>query len=281
MPDPARLLRTLQQAARLFRETPGRHGRLIRLEDAAEVLVAGDMHGNIDNFRSILKLADLGNQPDRHLVFQELVHGPFHYPQGGDKSHQLLDLLAALKCQYPKQVHMLLGNHELSEWTQRPITKADQDLNALFRDGVQTAYGEHAVEIYAAYCELFAIMPLAVRTPNRVFISHSLPKRPMLTAFDPATLEHDAHDEREYAPGGTLFSLVWGRDTTPETAQAFLAKVDADLLISGHIVCENGFATPNDRQIILDSLGHPACYCLFATDHPLTHAELVACVKTI
>src|SRR5207302_5822715 len=26
---------------------------------------------------------------------QELIHGPFHYPSGGDKSHQLVDLLAA------------------------------------------------------------------------------------------------------------------------------------------------------------------------------------------
>lgn len=281
MPDPVRLRRTLEQAARLFRETPGRRGRCLRLEDVDEVLVAGDMHGHVENFRAILQRADLGKHPRRHLVLQELVHGPFSYPMGGDKSHQLLDLLAALKCQYPKQVHMLLGNHELSEWTQRAITKADQDLNALFRQGVEAAYGNQANDIYAGYCELFAAVSLAIRTPNRIFLSHSLPRRALLESFDPTILELDEHDEKDWSPGGTLFALVWGRDTAADTARAFLAKVDAELLITGHIALENGFEAPNEFQLILDSLGSPAAYCLFPTDRPLTHAELLACVAML
>ena len=31
------------------------------------------------------------------LVLQEVIHGKFRYPDGGDKSHQLLDLVAALR----------------------------------------------------------------------------------------------------------------------------------------------------------------------------------------
>jgi hypothetical protein len=57
--------------------------------------------------------------------------------------------------------------------------------------------------------------------------------------------------------------------------------MDADLLITGHIPCERGFETPNDRQLILDAMGAPACYCLFPTDRPLTHAELVGGVATL
>ena len=68
---------------------------------------------------------------------------------------------------------------------------------------------------------------------------------------------------------------------TAANAAAFLQKVDADLLITGHVPCENGFDVPNDRQLILDSLGSPACYCLFPTDRPITHAELIACVKPL
>src|SRR5262245_22927692 len=123
MPDPTRLVTTLRQAAQLCRSTPGRRGRLIRLQDVTELLVAGDLHGNLDTFRKILTLADLGMNPTRHLVLQELVHGPYTYPGGGDRSHQLLDLAAALKCQYPRQVHILPGNHELAQWTNRPIFK--------------------------------------------------------------------------------------------------------------------------------------------------------------
>src|SRR5438093_9801081 len=119
MPDPDRLLRTLRQATKAFRDTPGRRGRVVLLEDAADVLVAGDLHGNLANFRRLLERADLRAFPRRHLVLQELIHGEGHYPAGGEKSHQLVDLAAALKCQYPWRVHVLLGNHELAQWTER------------------------------------------------------------------------------------------------------------------------------------------------------------------
>jgi hypothetical protein len=281
MPDPTRLLTTIHQAIRHFRDTPGRTGRLVRLAGAADVLAAGDLHGNVENFRLLLRRAELGSHPDRHLVLQEVVHGAAHYAAGGDKSHQLLDLVAALKCQYPRQVHLLLGNHELAQWTNQWIAKDDHDLNSLFRQGVETAYGPRADKIYAAYLELLAVVPLAVRTANRVFLSHSLPRAACLDRFRVADLMRDTPEKDEFLPGGSIHALVWGRDTSPATVAAFLAKVDADLLISGHIPSEAGFAVPNDRQLILDTLARPACYCLFPADRPLSHAELLECVGTL
>jgi hypothetical protein len=281
MPDPERLLQTLRRATQAFRTTPGRRGRLVHLERAAEVFVTGDLHGNVENLRRLLQRADLGNHPQRHLVLQEVIHGPNRYPTGGDKSHQLVDLLAALKCQYPRQVHFLLGNHELSQMTGRLILKGDLDYNAVFRDGVDAAYGLRGAEVYAAYLELFAVVPLALRTANRVFLSHSLPSAKRFADFEPALLEKERSDEADLLPGGGVFALVWGRDTSADNVTAFLQKVDAGLLITGHIPCDRGFDTPNDRQLILDSLGHPACYCLFPTDRPLTQAELVGCVAVV
>jgi hypothetical protein len=281
MPDPDRILATLRRAIQCFRETPGRRGRVVSLEDAAEVLVSGDLHGNLENFRRLLTKANLAQNPRRHFVLQEVIHGPYHYPAGGDKSHQLLDLLAALKCQFPRQVHFLLGNHELAQCTQRRVAKGDLDLNQCFREGVGTAYGGRAPEVYAAYQELLGIVPVALRTPNRILLSHSLPPASRLENFDPAALERDVSTESDVVPGGAVHALVWGRDTRAETVAAFLAKMDADLLISGHVPCDNGFDKPNDRQLILDSLGSPACYCLFPTDRTLTLADLVQYVQTL
>jgi hypothetical protein len=280
MPDPARLLTTLGRAIQAFRDTLGRRGRTVYL-DADEVLVAGDLHGSLDNFRRLMGKAALGQKPRRHLVLQEVVHGPFCYPNGADKSHQLLDLVAALKCQYPQQVHFLLGNHELAQATDRLISKNDVDVNASFRAGVRTAYGDRADEVYALYLQLFGVAPLALRTANRVLLTHSLPSASRLEAFDPAVLERDEVTEADLASGGTVHSLVWGRDTRLQTVLAFLEKMDADLLISGHVPCEQGFEAPNERQIILDSLGAAAGYCLFPTDRPLTHGELLACVRLL
>jgi hypothetical protein len=275
MPDPARLLTVLRAAAQAFRDTPGRRGRFVDLDDAAEVFATGDLHGNVENFRTILAKADLRGHTRRQLVLQEVVHGPHLYPDGGDKSHQLIDLVAALKCQHPRQVHFLPGNHELSQATNRLIGKGDSDQNELFRAGIRAAYAPRDDEVYAAYLHLLSVAPLALRTTNRVYVSHSLPSAKHLPNFDPAILERDNTEDADLAYGGGIHSLVWGRDTSTANAAAFLKKVDADLLITGHIPCEQGFAVPNDRQIILDSLGSPACYCLFPTDRPLTHAELV------
>lgn len=281
MPDADRILGTLRRAVQCFRDTPGRRGRVVALADVAEVLVAGDLHGNLENFRRLLTKADLARNPRRHFVLQEIIHGPYHYSAGGDKSHQLLDLTAALKCQFPRQVHFLLGNHELAQYTQRRVSKGDDDLNQSFREGVGTAYGVRAAEVYSVYQELFAVVPLALRTPNRVLMCHSLPPASRLDAFDPAVLERDVSEDSDVVPYGAVHSLVWGRDTRAETVAAFLAKMDADLLVSGHVPCDNGFDAPNDRQLILDSLGSPACYCLFPTDRPLTHAELIQHVATL
>jgi hypothetical protein len=281
MPDPIRLLRTLEQAVEAFRSTPGRTGRLVVPTDVEEVLVVGDLHGNVANFRRALELAQLHKHPGRHLVVQELVHGSWRYAGGGDKSHQLMDLLAALKCQYPRQVHMLLGNHELAQWTCEPIAKTEEDLNTLFCQGVDTAYGPHARDIYKAYHRLFAIIPLAVRTPNRVFISHSLPSAARLGKFDPAALTRAPSPHEELHAGGSVHALVWGRNTSAQHVARFLQKVEADYLITGHIPCERGYEVPNDRQIILDAMDEPACYCLFPTNHSLTQKELVGCIGTL
>ena len=281
MPDPERLLSTLRQAAQAVRATPGRRGHLVVLDGATEMLATGDLHGNLDNFRRILDLAQLARNPQRHLVLQELLHGPHRYPAGGDKSHQLVDLFAALKCQLPAQVHYLLGNHELSQWTGRAIAKGETDFNAGFREGVSTAYGPRAAEIYKAYFDLFALLPLALRTPNRIWLSHSLPNASRMELVSQAAFEREPWDEADLLPRGLVHSVVWGHDTSLTNVEAYLQKVDADLLITGHIPCDQGFTAPHERQLILDCLGEPACCCLFPVDRALAHAELVECVRVL
>src|SRR5262245_37851260 len=109
MPDPRKLLSTIRRATELMRSTPGRSGGVISLDRADEVMVVGDLHGNLPAFKKVLTLAALDRHPGRHLVLQELVHGKLMYPnEGGDRSHQLVDLVAALKCQSSERVHLIL-----------------------------------------------------------------------------------------------------------------------------------------------------------------------------
>src|SRR5438874_580356 len=79
----------------------------------------------------------------------------------------------------------------------------DVDWNVLFREGVNNAYAPRGDEIYAAYLELLAAVPLALRTPNRVFLSHSLPSAKHLPNFDRAVIERDTAEEIDLEYGGS------------------------------------------------------------------------------
>lgn len=267
---------TLRRAVLACRETPGRRGRLVELQDAEDVVIGGDLHGHVENFRRLLLRADLANYPRRHLVVQELVHGPHRYPGGGDRSHQLIDLVCALKVQYPHRVHYLVGNHELAQLTNRRVGKMDEgDLNELFLSGVREAYGNRADEVYAVYRALWGVAPLAVRTEGRLFISHSLPGVP---DWPPAALEREPTPDADLVPGGAVYALVWHRDTSHEASAAFLAHVHADYLVTGHIPFDEGFARPTDRHLILDSKGHPACCAVLPAERLITPEDFAGCV---
>jgi hypothetical protein len=238
------------------------------------LLVVGDLHGHIANFQSILKLADLANNPQRHLVLQELIHSEFFYPDGGDKSHQLVDLFSALKCQYPTRVHYIVGNHEIAQLTGRQITKGSAVQNTLFVEGVKHAYGSHAMEILQTYNELFRVCPHALRTENNVYVCHTLVPGKLIPQFDPACLLEEVYEDKQYLPDGMLYGLLWGRDTTQETADAFLRRVEADYAVTGHIASDEGYDVPNTKQIIVDCAASPAACILFNTTGPITFEQL-------
>jgi hypothetical protein len=282
MPDPHKVLATVERAIELCRATPGRTGGLVRLGDAEEVMVVGDLHGNIPAFRRFLDLAALGANPGRHMVLQELVHGPRMYPNdAGDKSHQLVDVVCALKCQYPKRVHLILGNHELSELTDRPIAKGGVALNALFRMGIETAYGEMVGPIYAAYLRLFAALPLACVTPNRVMVVHTLPDARDVETFDPAVFAADTWPGEWTTRRGPVYAITWGRDTDDASVDRFAQIVDADLFVTGHQPCDEGFRRANHRQVIIDGTDpYPAC-CLFPAKGEVTIERLMEGVKVL
>jgi hypothetical protein len=276
VPDPVKLLATIKQATQIQLQQRGRTGKFVELEDADEIMIIGDMHGHLGNFKQLLQLAKLHERPNRHVLVQELIHGPFRYAgMGGEQSHRLVDIICAYICQYPGRVHYLLGNHELAQWTKREIAKNNESLNLLFAMGVHTSYPEHMEVMLAAYDELFISLPVAFRLPNGVFLSHSLPPASKLDAWSLDDLKKSEFTEDDYKLGGCIHSVVWGRDTSEANVQKYLSKVGGQLLISGHIPCEKGYDTPNSRQIIIDGKDDNAHVLHISTHYQYNQEALI------
>jgi len=136
--------------------------------------------------------------------------------------------------------------------------------------------------VFGAYQELFKQLPLAVRTHNRVFVSHSFPEAEDLdNGFDAAIFQIGSLVDIRDDQRGSLHNLVWGRDGDEQTARRFAAITHADLLITGHMPCSEGFRIPNPLQLILDCSRFPACYCLLTNQGPITHNDLLSGVSTL
>ncbi len=273
MIDANKVLNTIEKAILAFKNTLGRSGRVVRIANASDVIVVGDLHGRVDHLKKAYQLADLKANPNRILIVQELIHGTTTHSDGSDNSHLVLDMVALLKCQFPNQIHYILGNHELSQVTNRKISKNNLDLNQSFDLGIAHAYPLAVDKIIAAYKQLISVIPAMIFLPNQVCISHSLPDRTKLEDFDVKRLEVLPEQEIDLIPGGNVHSLVWGRDTSLENATAFLNKVGAQWLVTGHIPCAQGYEYPNSRQIILDAHFDNAGYCLLRADREITQGD--------
>ncbi|MHC4777464.1 MAG: metallophosphoesterase [Planctomycetota bacterium] len=270
----------MKKAARLNLEDPFRKGAVIELPAVGEALFTGDLHGHKDNLSRIIEIADLETFLDRHLVIQEIVHNIQFGLIDRDISFRVLERVAQLKIDFPERVHIMLGNHELSELTGKKIIKENHMLNKMFAEGIKSTYTEAAREIKLAYNTFFKSLPLGLRTPNGIFFSHSTPPLKHLKGFDPRVFRIEG-EVTEKRMNNHIERLVWGRDFSQEAADAFAEMVGAEILIVGHEACSKGFKVPNTRHIILDCKDAAGCYVLVPLAVPITHSEVVRRIRRV
>ena len=280
--DVENVVATFDRAADANRQMPGRRGSTIELtpELADEVMIAGDVHGHRGNFDRIRQIAALDANPRRHLVLQEVCHGGPSYPGGGCMSHTILEDVAELITKHPRQVHLMLGNHELAELADFPICKNNQLLNMSFRIGLRQRYGSAAETVRLALTRFLWSCPLAVRLPRGVLMTHSVPDHVDSQGFDPSVLLRDLCTG-DGVDGTDVFRLVWGRDYRRQNAQAFCELVGAKLLITGHEPCFKGFTVPNDLQVILDCCGDKGAYVILPIDAEPDQAKIVTRIEML
>ncbi len=276
--DPSAAVTAFREAARLNNEDPHRQGGIIRLPAYGQCVMTGDLHGHVKNFEKLQRYAMLDRAPARHVILHEMVHAEKR-GDAIDHSHELLLLAAKYKCEFPEQVHFLQSNHELAQFTGYPIAKNGRLVLNDYNDSVAMAYGgERADEVLRAMNEFIGSFPLAVITPNRIWMSHSLPNACDMDDFDLTVFQRvPTPEDLQY--NKSIFNLVWGRNQTTEQLEAFGQAVGADIFMTGHQPQEMGYTVEFDRLIILASDHNHGSFLPFDLSKPQTVEELVKNIR--
>lgn len=249
--DAEEACRLLHEAASLIREDPNRKGSLLEFGSAGQVVMTGDLHGNQGNFEKLQRFCALERSPGRSVILHELIHEEGQRPDQPDLSIDLLLRAAQWKRDFPDNVYFLQSNHELAQLRSQEITKGGRSVIYDFELGVEHRFGNEAGAVLEAVHAYIAALPLAARTPNGIFMCHSLPDPSLLDRFDLSVFEREPTPE-DLAPGGAAYALVWGRFHSASVVDSFAQRLAVDYFIIGHTPQEEGYATIG-RLIILAS----------------------------
>src|SRR6185436_16694865 len=182
--DADQVLETFGAATEENQLDPLRNQQVIELPGEGELWIAGDIHDHRNNFRKITTAADLGNNPQRHLILQELIHGDHYDDKGCEESWETLYKAAELKCDFPNQLHFLFANHDLAQIHGEGIMKGGLSVCEAFTAGVKRDFGSSASSMNVAIIELLLSLPLAARTQTVIFFCHSMPTDDQMDDFD-------------------------------------------------------------------------------------------------
>ena len=257
-----------RQAALANLDDPRRRGNVVTLAPDDQVLYSGDIHGHRENLAKIVAAAKLGKEPQVRLVIQEVIHGPAD-ADGLDRSLSLLMRVARLKLAHPEQVLMLLANHDVAQITGSEITKAGLGVCETFVRGVRASYGDDAAQVLAGMEEFLLSMPLAIRCPNGVWMSHSLPSPSRQQGAGLDVLDRP-YTRQDLLRGGGVYEWTWGRGHTREQIDALAAQLGVSVFLLAHKHCEVGFEVISDRCLTVLSDHAHGCIVRFPAGQPLT-----------
>lgn len=270
--DPAVVADLLRRTAQANRDDPARRACCAYVDAPANLLMTGDLHDNTRGLMQVVKLARLGKSPRHRLVLHEIVHGPNRL-NGMDLSIRTLARACAVKLAYPKQVYMMLSNHELAQRRQEHVFKdGGSDIDA-FNGGLGHLFGDEAGDVHAAFDDYVDSLLLAVRCGNGVMCAHSLPSPRRIDDFDPAVLEREL-TEKDYASDGSAHLMVWGRHQTQKVATELANTWGVETFLLGHQPADMGWEEMAHNGLILASDHEHACALPIDLEEQLDRDEL-------
>jgi len=219
------------RAEKIFAEEP------TVLELSAPLKIFGDLHGQ---YGDLMRLFDEYGNPSTAgdiAYIDYLFLGD--YVDRGAHSLETILLLLALKVEYPKNVHLIRGNHEA------------EDINALFgfRSECIERLGEvDGLNIWRMLNSVFNWLPLAALIEDKILCMHGGIGRDINTIDDIARLERPLTMEKG---GQTLMDLLWSDPTENDSVQGLQPNARGPGLVTFGPDRVTDFCIRNNLQLIV------------------------------
>lgn len=264
-------------AAELNYSNKFRDGNIIKLPAEGKIVVTGDLHGHRKNFQRITAYADLANNPNTYLIFQEILHGGEEDLHGGCLSFQLFFEILELKLKFPDQIHLIMGNHDTAIVTDCEVIKNGKEMNESLSASLRRHFNDDYEEVIESMKEYLISQPLAVKTTSGIWMSHSIPADRFISDFDHEVFDRDLFPD-DLLRGEPAYLLTWGRRHCQEKLDEFAKALGVNTFILGHQRQDTGFSKAGDNLIILTSEHNHGCLVAFDIEKSYTIDELVNCV---
>lgn len=235
-----------------------RKGNVIHLPGAGRVLITGDMHGHRRSFEKLVTFADLDNNPDTHIIFQEILHGGPEDDLGGCLSFMLFANILEYQLKYPDQVFLIMGNHDTAIISNSDVMKGGKEMNQALKAAMKRHFDEEYQQVILKLKAYLLSQPIGVRCENRIWFSHSLPANRFVDDFDMGIFDKQLALE-DVARHEPLYHLTWGRRHSQETLDKMAKKLDVDFFVLGHQPQDQGWSQAGENLIILSSDHNHGC----------------------
>ncbi len=271
---PQTIIDLLKKAVEVNNADEFRHGNLIALPAEGTLVAAGDLHGHRRNFERIVAFADLTNNPKRHLILQEVIHGGPEDDEGGCISYRLLFDVIRYKLEFPNQVHIIMGNHDTAFISNSKVMKNGKESNHAMRQALDREFKEDSEKIKLAISRFLFSQPLAVKCENRIWLSHSLPAERTFQKFDQKILDKTLKINDVVRPG-SAYLLTWGRKHSQTLLDEIAKLFDVDMFILGHQPQTQGWDKAGENLVIIASDHNHGCLISIDLEKSYTIEELV------
>jgi hypothetical protein len=255
---PQTIIDLLNKGAEANNTDKFRRGNIIYPPTDARLIATGDIHGHRRNFERIVAFADLANNPATHIVLQEIIHGGPTDAQGGCLSYKLLFDVVRYKLNFPDRIHIIMGNHDIAFINNSKVMKDGKEMNRSMRSALDREFLQASANVQLAIKQLLLSQPLAVKTENRIWMSHSLPADHFVDKFDRQVLDSPLKNS-DYEKPGSAYLLTWGRNLSQKTLDKMAELFDVDIFILGHQPQQKGWSRAGENLLIIASDHNHGC----------------------